>query len=147
MRRREFIKIIAGSSASAWPLASHAQQGERARRIGMLIARAAADPEATEGVGAFAQGLAELGWTIGRNVRVEYRYGASDPETFNKYAKELVALAPDVILASGTQSVAALQPGSRSIPIVFTLVTTCVYRKLKPGRSDGEARRGSGVNE
>jgi putative ABC transport system substrate-binding protein len=123
MRRREFIKIIAGGSASAWPLATHAQQGERTRRIGVLIARAAADPEATEGVGAFAQGLAELGWTIGRNVRVEYRYGASDPETFNKYAKELVALAPDVILASGTQSVAALQQGSRSIPIVFTLVT------------------------
>jgi putative ABC transport system substrate-binding protein len=123
MRRREFIKIIAGGSASAWPLATHAQQGERARRIGVLIARTAADPEATEGVGAFAQGLAELGWTIGRNVRVEYRYGASDPETFNKYAKELVALAPDVILASGTQSVAALQQGSRSIPIVFTLVT------------------------
>jgi putative tryptophan/tyrosine transport system substrate-binding protein len=123
MRRREFIKIIAGGSASAWPLATHAQQGERARRIGVLIARAAADPEAAEGVGAFAQGLAEFGWTIGRNVRVEYRYGASDPETFNKYAKELVALAPDVILASGTQSVAALQQGSRSIPIVFTLVT------------------------
>ena len=123
MRRREFIKIIAGGSASAWPIAAHAQQGERVRRIAVLIARAAADPEATEGVGAFAQGLAELGWTIGRNVRVEYRYGASDPETFNKYAKELVALAPDVILASGTQSVAALQQGSRSIPIVFTLVT------------------------
>ena len=123
MRRREFIKIIAGGSASAWPLATHAQQGERVRRIAVLIARAAADPEATEGVGAFAQGLAEFGWTIGRNVRVEYRYGASDPETFNKYAKELVALAPDVILASGTQSVAALQQSSRSIPIVFTLVT------------------------
>ena len=122
MPRREFIKIIAGL-ASAWPLATRAQQGERVRRIGVLIARAASDPEATEGVGAFAQGLAELGWTIGRNVRIEYRYGAGDPETSRKYAMELVALAPDVVLASGTPSVAALQQGSRSLPIVFALVS------------------------
>jgi putative tryptophan/tyrosine transport system substrate-binding protein len=122
MRRREFIKIIAGS-ALAWPRAARAQQGDRMRRIGVLIARAATDPEAAEGVGAFAQGLAELGWTIGRNVRIEYRYGAGDPEMFRKYATELVAIAPDVILASGTPSVAALQQGSRSLPIVFTLVT------------------------
>jgi putative ABC transport system substrate-binding protein len=122
MRRRKFLGIL-GGAATAWPLAIHAQQPENPRRIGVLIARAAADPEATEGVGAFAQGLAELGWTIGRNVRVEYRYGGGDPETFRKYAVELVALGPDVILASGTPSVAALQQGSRSIPIVFTLVT------------------------
>jgi putative tryptophan/tyrosine transport system substrate-binding protein len=101
MRRREFIKIIAGP-ALAWPLAAHAQQGERVRRIGVLMARAATDPEATEDIGAFAQGLAELGWTIGRNVRIEYRYAAGDPEMFRKYAKEMVALAPDVVLASGT---------------------------------------------
>jgi putative ABC transport system substrate-binding protein len=106
-----------------WPLAARAQQDGSVRRIGVLIARAAADPEATEGVGAFAQGLAELGWTIGRNVRIEYRYGGGDPETFHKYAKELVELAPDVVLTSGTPSVAALQQASRSIPIVFTLVT------------------------
>ena len=118
MRRREFIKIIAGP-ALAWPLAARAQQGERVRRIGVLMARAATDPEATEDIGAFAQGLAELGWTIGRNVRIEYRYSAGNPELFRKYASELVALAPDVILASGTPSVAALQQSSRSIPIVF----------------------------
>jgi putative tryptophan/tyrosine transport system substrate-binding protein len=122
MRRREFIRIITGS-ALVWPLAARAQQGGSVRRIGVLIARAAADPEAAEGVGAFAQGLAELGWTIGRNVRIEYRYGGGDPETFRKYAKELVELAPDVVLTSGTPSVAALQQASRSIPIVFTLVT------------------------
>jgi putative ABC transport system substrate-binding protein len=122
MRRREFIKIIAGP-ALAWPLAAHAQQGERVRRIGVLTARTATDPEATEDIGAFAQGLAELGWTIGRNVRIEYRYSAGNPELFRKYASELVALAPDVILASGTPSVAALQQSSRSLPIVFTAVT------------------------
>jgi putative tryptophan/tyrosine transport system substrate-binding protein len=122
MRRREFIKIITGS-ALVWPLAARARQDGSVRRIGVLIARAAADPEATEGVGAFAQGLAELGWTIGRNVRIEYRYGGGDPETFRKYAKELVELAPDVVLTSGTPSVAAIQQASRSIPIVFTLVT------------------------
>jgi putative ABC transport system substrate-binding protein len=122
MRRREFIRIIAGP-ALAWPLAAHAQQGERVRRIGVLMARAATDPEATEDIGAFAQGLAELGWTIGRNVRIEYRNGAGDPEMFRKYAKEMVALAPDVVLAAGTPSVAALQQNSRSIPIVFVTVT------------------------
>jgi putative ABC transport system substrate-binding protein len=122
MRRCEFIRIITGS-ALVWPLAARAQQDGSVRRIGVLIARAAADPEATEGVGAFAQGLAELGWTIGRNVRIEYRYGGGDPETFRKYAKELVELAPDVVLTSGTPSVAAIQQASRSIPIVFTLVT------------------------
>jgi putative ABC transport system substrate-binding protein len=122
MQRREFIKIIAGS-ALVWPLAAHAELGERVRRIGVLLARAADDPEATEDIGAFAQGLAELGWTIGRNVRIEYRYAANDPEASGKYAKEMVALAPDVVLAAGTPSVAALQQISRSIPIVFATVT------------------------
>ncbi len=122
MRRREFIKIIAGSGVP-WPLAAHAQQGERVRRIGVLIGQAAADTETTEEVGAFAQGLAELGWTIGRNVRIEYRYAAGDRSTIQKYAMELAALTPDVILASGTPSVAALQQSSRSLPIVFTVVS------------------------
>jgi putative ABC transport system substrate-binding protein len=123
MRRREFIKAIAGSGV-AWPLAAHAEQGELVRHVGVLIGRAAADAETMEDVGAFAQGLAELGWTIGRNVRIEYRYAdARDPETFRKYAKEVVALAPDVVLAAGTPSVAALQQSSRSIPVVFVTVT------------------------
>jgi putative ABC transport system substrate-binding protein len=122
MRRREFIKIIAGSGV-AWPLAAHAQQGERVRRIAVLIARAAADTETMEEVGAFAQALAELGWTIGRNVGIEYRYAGGDRTTIHKYAMELAALTPDVILASGTPSVAALQQSSRSLPIVFTIVS------------------------
>ena len=122
MKRREFITFIGGAVA-AWPLAARAQQGERVRRIGVLIARAAGDPEAADSVGAFVQGLGQLGWTIGGNVRIEYRYGAGNPDAFRKYAAELVALAPDVILASGTLSVAALQQISRSVPIVFTLVS------------------------
>jgi putative tryptophan/tyrosine transport system substrate-binding protein len=122
MRRREFIKIIAGSGVP-WLLAAHAQQGERVRRVGVLIGQAAADTETTEEVGAFAQGLAELGWTIGRNVRIEYRYAGGDRSTIQKYAMELAALTPDVILASGTPSVAALQQSSRSLPIVFTVVS------------------------
>src|ERR1700716_3369766 len=121
MRRREFIKIIA-SSGVAWPLAAHAQQGERVRRIAVLIARAAAGTATMEEGGGFAQALAELGWTIGRNVGIEYRYAGGDRTTIHKYAMELAALTPDVILASGTPSVAALQQSSRSLPIVFTIV-------------------------
>jgi putative ABC transport system substrate-binding protein len=122
MGRREFIKIIAGS-VLAWLPAARAQQAERMRRVGVLTNRPATDPEATEDLGAFAQGLAELGWTIGRNVRIEYRYAGSDPATIHKSAVELVTLTPDVILASGTPSVAALQQSSRSLPIVFTVIS------------------------
>ena len=91
------------------------------RRIGALINRAAGDPEAADSIGAFVQGLGQLGWTIGGNVRIDYRYGAGNPDAFRKYASELVTLAPDVILAAGTLSVTALQQVSRSVPIVFTL--------------------------
>jgi putative ABC transport system substrate-binding protein len=122
MRRREFITLL-GGAAAAWPLTVRAQQGERIRRIGALINRAAGDQEATDSVAAFAQGLAQLGWTIGGNLRIEYRYAAGKADGFRKYAAELVALAPDVILASGTIAVAALQQFSRSIPIVFTVVS------------------------
>jgi putative ABC transport system substrate-binding protein len=141
MKRREFIKIIAGLPL-AWPLApAHAQQGERVRRIGFLIARAAADAEVTEQVGAFAQGLADLGWTIGRNVRLEYRYADSDPTKIYKSAMELAALAPDVILAAGTPCVAALQQSSRSLPIVFMVVSDPVGA----GFVDSLARPGGNI--
>jgi putative ABC transport system substrate-binding protein len=120
MRRREFISLLAG--AAAWPLAARAQQGERLRRIGVLMSVAADDPEAPARVGAFSQGLAELGWTIGRNVRIDYRWFAGDIEAARKYAAELVALAPDIVLASGTVSVTAIQQATHSVPIVFTLV-------------------------
>ena len=121
MRRREFIATLGG--VAAWPVVARAQQPDRMRRIGALMNRTAGDPEASSFVGAFAQGLAELGWTIGRNVRIEYRWGANDVDLDRRYAAELVALAPDVILAAGTQSVAALQRVTRTLPIVFVTVT------------------------
>jgi putative ABC transport system substrate-binding protein len=121
MRRREFLGVFGG--AAAWPLAARAQQPEQMRRIGVLINRAADDPEAPGFVGAFAQGLAELGWAIGRNVRIDYRWSAGNADAVHKYAAELIALAPDAVLASGTLSVAALKHATPSVPIVFTLVT------------------------
>jgi len=136
MKRREFIKVLS-SAAAAWPLTVQAQQSNL-RRIGVLLNRAAGDPEAADSVGVFVQGMGELGWRIGDNVRIEYRYSAGNPEVFRKFASELVALAPDVILAASTLSVAALQQFSRSIPIVFTLVSDPVGAGLvenlaKPG--------------
>jgi len=121
MKRRGFIAGL--GVAAVWPLAARAQQPGAMRRIGVLMNRTANDPEASSFVGAFAQGLAELGWTIGRNVRVEYRWGANDPDLDRRYAAELVALAPDVTLAAGTLSVAALQRVTRTLPIVFVTVT------------------------
>jgi putative ABC transport system substrate-binding protein len=121
MKRRAFIAALGG--AAAWPLVARGQQTERVRGIGVLMNRTAGDPEASSFVGAFAQGLAELGWAIGRNVRIEYRWGANDADLDRRYAAELVALAPDVILAAGTLSVAALQRVTRTLPIVFVTVT------------------------
>jgi putative tryptophan/tyrosine transport system substrate-binding protein len=111
MKRREFIAGLGG--AAAWPVVARGQQSGVVRRIGVLMNRTADDPEASSFVGAFAQGLAELGWTIGRNVRVEYRWGANDADLDRRYAAEFVAFAPDVILAAGTLSVAALQRANR----------------------------------
>src|SRR5262245_38418378 len=119
--RRKFLATLGGAVA-AWPLAARAQQGERVRRIGALMRVAADDPEAPARVGAFSQGLAELGWTIGRNVRIDYRWFTGDADTARKYAVELVALAPDVVLASGTQGMMAIQRVNRPVPVVFALV-------------------------
>jgi putative ABC transport system substrate-binding protein len=121
MKRREFISLL-GGAAAAWPLAVRAQQGERVRRIGVLMNLAADDPEAPARLAAFAQGLGEFGWNVGRNVRIDYRWGAGDAERIGKEAAELVALAPDVILSSGSPSVAALQRATGSVPIVFVQV-------------------------
>jgi putative tryptophan/tyrosine transport system substrate-binding protein len=118
MRRREFITLI-GGAAAAWPLAARAQQGGRVRRIGVLMSQAADDPEALRRVSAFAQGLQEHGWSIGGNVRVDYRWGAGDLDRFRRYAAELVALAPDVIVAAASSIAVALQQASRTLPIVF----------------------------
>jgi putative ABC transport system substrate-binding protein len=122
MKRRAFITGLAG--AAAWPLAARAQQGEQMRRIGVLTSGAAADdPDGQVRSAAFVQGLQQLGWTDGRNIRIDYRWGAGDADNMRKYAAELVALAPDVILASGTASVAPLLQATRTVPIVFVQVT------------------------
>jgi putative tryptophan/tyrosine transport system substrate-binding protein len=121
MRRRKFITLL-GAGVATWPLTARAQQPERMRRIGVLMSTAEGDPGGLEFITAFAQGLAELGWTVGRNVRIDYRWGAGNIELFRKYAAELVALKPDVILATAGSIVGALQQESRTVPIVF--VTT-----------------------
>src|SRR5262249_50854920 len=117
MRRREFITLL-GSAAAAWPLAARAQQAERVRRIGVLINLPADDPETQARVGAFLQGLQEFGWSTARNLRIESRFTADNTKVPG-YAQELVALAPDVILATSGATVGALQQASRSVPIVF----------------------------
>jgi putative ABC transport system substrate-binding protein len=121
MRRREFITLV-GSAAASWPMAARAQQPKRMRRIGVLMSRAESDPQALDLITAFAQGLAEAGWAVGRNVRIDYRWGAGDTERFRRYAAELIALAPDVVLAPAGSIVGAFQQASRTVPIVF--VTT-----------------------
>jgi putative ABC transport system substrate-binding protein len=121
MKRREFIAAVGG--AAVWPLAASAQRGERMRRIGVLMNLNADHPESPIRVAAFLLGLRQLGWTDGRNVRIEYRWGAGDADLTRRYAAELVALAPDLILASASSTVAALQQATRSVPIVFVQVT------------------------
>ena len=119
MKRRVFITLI-GGAAAAWPHAARAQQGERVRRIGVLLNLAENDPEGKARLGAFLQGLQQLGWTIGRNVQIEYRWGAGDPDRTRGYAAELAALAPDVILATGSAALGQLLQATRTVPIVFT---------------------------
>ena len=120
MRRRDFIKVIAASAA--WPLAAQAQQPERVRRIGVLHSGAADDPHIQARNTAFLQALQQLGWTEGRNIRLDIRWAAADAERIRKHVAELVAFAPDVILATGSSTVGPLLQATRSIPIVFTLV-------------------------
>jgi putative tryptophan/tyrosine transport system substrate-binding protein len=121
VKRRNLIALL--GSAAAWPLAARAQQGERVRRIGVLINLAADDPESGARLAAFVKGLQELGWADGRNVRIETRWGGADADRVRRYAAELVALAPDVILASGGSTVGPLQQATRTVPIVFVNVT------------------------
>jgi len=122
MKRRDFITLL-GRAAAAWPLAARAQQLRRMRRIGVLIVQDADNPEAQARNAAFLQGLQQLGWTVGSNVRIEYRWTGGSAERLRKNASEIVALAPDVVLASGGTAVAALQQANRTIPIVFLQVT------------------------
>ena len=137
MRRREFITLL-GGAAVAWPLAARAQQADRMPRVGVLVSRIADDPEEQARLAAFVQGLQELGWTEGRNVRIDYRWAAADADRSRTYAAELVALAPDVIVAAGSQSVAALEQTTRTVPIVFASVVDpvgagYVTRLARPG--------------
>jgi putative ABC transport system substrate-binding protein len=116
--RRHFITFLGG--AAAWPLAARAQQGNRVRRIGVLMALAADDPQSQIRIAGFLQGLQELGWVVGRNIRIDPRWGAAESsDVRQKYARELVSLAPDVILAAGSGIVGALQRENRTVPIVF----------------------------
>jgi putative ABC transport system substrate-binding protein len=118
--RRDFISPIGG--AAAWPLAASGQQPARVRRIGVLMNLASTDPESPARLAVFLEELQKLGWTEGRNIRIDTRWGAGVPENFRKYAAELVALAPDVILAVGSPGVAAVQQITRTLPIVFVNV-------------------------
>jgi putative ABC transport system substrate-binding protein len=122
MKRREFITLLGGAAAT-WPLAVRAQQGERMRRIGVLMTVAADDAEGQARVVAFGQGLAQLGWTVGRNMQIDIRWTAGKADDTRKYATELVALAPDVVLAAGGGGVGPLLQVTGTVPIVFTQVT------------------------
>jgi putative ABC transport system substrate-binding protein len=121
MKRREFMTLL-GGAAVAWPLPARAQQPQRMRRIGVLISTATDDPEGQARIAAFAQGLQQLAWTDGRNVRIDTRWTVGDADDARKYAAELVALAPDVILASGGAAVGPLLHATRTVPIVFAIV-------------------------
>jgi putative ABC transport system substrate-binding protein len=122
MNRRAFITLLGGAAAVAWPLAARAQQGGTMRRIGVLNTFAEGDPEGQARVAAFLQALQPLGWSVGRNVQIDNRWGAGDAASTRKNAAELIALAPDVILTSGAAGVAPLLEATRAVPIVFVLV-------------------------
>jgi len=138
--RRRFLATLLGGAAATWPLAARAQQPDRVRRISVLMTLAADDPEGQARVAAFRQGLQQLGWTGGHEVQIEIRWATSNIEA-RKHAAELVALAPDLILATGSPTVAALQQATRSVPIVFVNVADPVGA----GFVDGLARPGGNI--
>src|SRR5262245_37963618 len=121
MRRRAFIKLL-GGAAAAWPLAARAQQSGGMRRVGVLMAYAETDREGRASVALFREGLQKLGWTEGRNIRIDTRWAAADVELMQRFAKELVALQPDLILSHTTPTTTALLQQTRTIPIVFAIV-------------------------
>jgi ABC-type uncharacterized transport system substrate-binding protein len=120
MKRRDFITLLGG--AGVWPLGARAQQRERMRRVGVLMAYAEGDPEAQARVVAFRQGLRELGWTEGHNLQMDYRYRTGEPDRARIFVTELLSLAPDVIVAHGTPALTALHRATRTIPVVFVSV-------------------------
>ncbi len=118
MRRRDFLGAL-GGAAVAWPLTARAQQGERVRRIGVLMPATSDEPDFQARLGAFLQGLQQLGWSIGRNVRIDTRWASTNAAEIRRHAAELAALAPDVILAHGAATVGPLLEATRTVPIVF----------------------------
>src|SRR6516162_11488157 len=122
MRRRDFINVVAGS-ATFWSFATHAQQGERMQLIGVLMGWPENDPRAPSWLAAFRDELAKLGWREGNNIRIELRWGAPDPDRMKTFAKELVDLRPDAIFSQTTPAISALARETRTIPIVFVLVS------------------------
>jgi len=122
MKRREFIKAIAGSVAATWPLAARAQQGDGVRRVGIFMDLSEQDAEGQARVAAFRKGMEDLGWTEGRNVKFDTRWTAGDPARMRKYAAELVGLAPEVIMNGGLPTLVIMQQETRTIPIVFAQV-------------------------
>src|SRR6266566_370312 len=128
MRRREFITLLGG--AAVWPIAAHAQQGERMRRASVLMAYVESDTGAQEWTKAFDDSLQELGWNNGRNIQLDYRWAGPNPDLLRGDAEELVRLSPDVLLAGATPAVIALQHATRSIPIVFANVADPVGQGL-----------------
>jgi putative ABC transport system substrate-binding protein len=121
IKRRDFTAAVGG--AAAWPIATYAQQRERMRRIGLFLPSAATDPESMSRIAALLQGLQEFGWTDGRNVRIDFRWGAGEADQYRKIAAELVALGPDVVVTLGTLAVTALQRTSHTVPIIFVQVS------------------------
>src|SRR6266516_1863104 len=122
MKRRAFITLL-GGAAAAWPLAARAQQPERMRRVGVLLPATADDAEFQARVGAFLQGLQQSGWSIGRNVRIDTRWATANAADIRRHAAELAALAPDVILAHGTSTVGPLLQATRTVPVVFPVIS------------------------
>ena len=123
MKRREFITLLGGGAAAAWPLAARAQQPGEMRRIGVMMGFVESDREAQEWVAGFREGLQKLGWAEGRNIRIDTRWAAFDLKAMQRFATELVALQPDLILSPHTPTTAALLRQTRTIPIVFTNIT------------------------
>jgi putative ABC transport system substrate-binding protein len=140
VRRRDLIVLLGGATV-AWPLATRAQQSDRIKRVGVLSGQAASDSEGQARLAAFLQGLQELGWSVGRNLRIDVRWSAGNADDTRKYAAELVALAPDVIESTGTPAAAMLVQATRTVPIVFTVVVDPVAA----GFVDSLARPGGNV--
>ena len=140
MRRREFITLLGGAVA-AWPLAARAQESERVRRIGVLTSSSMQDLATQARFAALQQGLQQLGWTDGHNLRIDYRWAAGDADNLHRYAGELVKLGPDVIVANGSAVVALLLQATRAVPIVFTDVPD----PIGAGFVDGMAKPGHNV--